>query len=517
MARPKTNQRSLPIADSRGRIRPYVGVRMDGRKARFTVGDSRTSRAEMQRRLDLIRMLYEKQCERTNINYWHGWTYRVALKIAAGEVITDECIGCNPAATVGVVVQLRAWGIPVTVGNPIAYAEGLAIHQEQITTLVQKLVAEEVTKLRRVRGAVADTATLPDDPLAMAETATLHQALEARRNYLTDTGKKDGQGSLVARVRKCQDRLRYLKQHHADMPLWKLDLPTIDKMAAYWRNRPITKKGNRCSREHATDMLKEWWRFLGWLEDQPNFRWQKPKGTDKISRSPAKLPEDNTSEAFQTTTKKTYTPEQLATIAKYTDDFGKALIALCVNCAFGAAEVGQWPTQKFLLHTAHPHADKLDIKTTKNDSWIVGPRPKTGVYGEHWLWPQVARAVFPFLDGRAVLTVDRNGNSWYKTHKSNPQTPFFDWWNKLLDVVQAEEKKKHNIEFPRLPFGSLRDTLPNILRARYAEEIASMALQHGQTGDDDLLRCYANTPFAKLFRATQELAEYYKPFLDAIS
>jgi hypothetical protein len=514
MPRPKTNQRGLPLPDSRGRIRPYVGIRMDGRKARFTVGDSRTSRAEMQHRLGLIRMLYEKQCERTNINYWHGWTYRVALGIAAGEAITDDCIGCNPAHSASVVSQLRAWGIPVTVNNPTAYAEGLTIHRDQVVNLVQELVAEEFAKQCRERGAVANTATLPSDPLVMVETATLHQTLEARRTYLTDTGKRDGQGSLVARVRKCQDRLRYLKEHHADMPLWKLDLAAIDKMAAYWRNRPATKQGHRCSREHARDMLKEFWRFLGWLEDQPTYRWRKPQGTDKISRSPVKLPEDNGGEVFQTTTKETYTPKQLATIAKCTDSFGRALIGACVNCAFGAAEVGQWPMQKFSLHKAHPHADKLGINSTDADSWIVGPRPKTGVYGEHWLWPQVADAVLPFLDGRAMLPVDRNGNPWYKTHRSNPQTLFFDWWNKLLDKVQKQEQ---NAKFPRLPFGSLRDTLPNVLRARYSDEIASMALQHGQIGDDDLLKCYANTPFAKLFQATQELTGFFKPFLDALS
>ena len=262
-------------------------------------------------------------------------------------------------------------------------------------------------------------------------------------------------------------------------------------------------------------MLKELWRFLGWLDDQPQYRWQKPKGTDKISRSPIKLPEDNGDAAFQTTTKETYTPEQLAILAQHTDDFGRALIGLCVNCAFGAAEVGQWPTQKFSLHTAHPYADKLGIDTTDEDSWVVGPRPKTGVYGEHWLWPQVAKAVLPFLDGRAVLPVDRNGNSWYKTHRSNPQTQFFNWWNKLLDKVSS--RREQHPEFPRLPFGSLRDTLPNVLRAQYSDQIASMALQHGETGDDDLLKCYANTPFANLFRATQELAGYYKPFLDALS
>ncbi len=44
-----------------------------------------------------------------------------------------------------------------------------------------------------------------------------------------------------------------------------------------------------------------------------------------------------------------------------------------------------------------------------------------------------------------------------------------------------------------------------------------MALQHGETGTDDLLKCYANTPYAKLFKATQQLTDFFKPFLDAFS
>jgi hypothetical protein len=46
MNRSKTNNHALRKPDSRGRIRPYVGVMPDGGKARFTVGDKRTSSVE---------------------------------------------------------------------------------------------------------------------------------------------------------------------------------------------------------------------------------------------------------------------------------------------------------------------------------------------------------------------------------------------------------------------------------------------------------------------------------------
>ena len=73
-------------------------------------------------------------------------------------------------------------------------------------------------------------------------------------------------------------------------------------------------------------------------------------------------------------------------------------------------------------------------------------------------------------------------------------------------------REKHP-DFPRLPFGSLRDLLPSILRRDYSDEIASLAVQHGEVSDDDLLNAYANLPFKRLFEATRDLRDYFAPFL----
>jgi hypothetical protein len=100
---------------------------------------------------------------------------------------------------------------------------------------------------------------------------------------------------------------------------------------------------------------------------------------------------------------------------------------------------------------------------------------------------------------------------WYRTHSSNPQSKFNRWWSDLLKRV-----KKHNKGFPTLPFGSLRDLLPDILRREFSDDVASMCLQHGQIGEDELLKCYANVPFKKLFEATRQLEQMFRPLLDAI-
>ncbi len=71
-------------------------------------------------------------------------------------------------------------------------------------------------------------------------------------------------------------------------------------------------------------------------------------------------------------------------------------------------------------------------------------------------------------------------------------------------------------EFPRLPFGSLRDVLPDLLRLRYSDDVASLALQHGKIRDDPLLQHYANMPFRRLFEATRELRSHIQPMFDEL-
>ena len=517
----KTYRGALPKPDSQGRWRPVVGRSEKGKPQRFYVGNKRdTTEADALRRLDYIRDLYDRQCAEYGIDHWFDNVLPWAIRLASGPPIKlyvidkDKLHPGNAAETVAIVERLRSWGVPIEILDPEVEPLGYGFIRDRIQVEVNRAMEEAVGRLGKSWGTASIERVrheaIPEN-LLDAETRSLHEALDAYSQHLEATGKRDQNNNLASRVRKCQDRLTYLKEHHNDCPLWTLDLPHIQQMAAHWQNRPLTKRDTRCSWDHAHDMLKELFRFLSWLDDHPAYKWAMPKGADKIGRSPNRLPEDKRKEAFQTVSKPTYTPQQLALIAEQTDFFGKALIGVCVNCAFGASEVGQWSTKLYLIHKSHPHADKVGITSTDADSWIVGPRPKTGVYGEHLLWANIADAVAPFLDGRALLPITNQGTPWYQTHRSNPQTTFQKWWSALLDRVE----KKHT-GFPRLPFGSLRDLLPDIIRREFSDDVASICLQHGEVGTDDLLKCYANVPFKKLFDATRQLAETFRPFLDAL-
>jgi hypothetical protein len=374
-----------------------------------------------------------------------------------------------------------------------------------------------VEELRsRWRGGVVEETeqqtALPADPKT-APVGSLHGAIDHYRDYLQQTGTEDGQGNLSQQARKCREGLEMLREHHADCQLWQIDLGAVERMVSYWRNRPMTKRGNRCSIDHAARMIKHLYQLLRWLDKQSKYRWMMPRGAEDLKRTPIQLPQDDGQHAtaFRSTTKHTYTSEQLAIITLHADPLGRAIIAVAVNCAFGASEVGKWRMSDYQLHARHPHAQALGIASDDTDSWIVGRRPKTGVYGEHLLWDAVACSVQPFMDGRNVLPITNKGQPWYRPHSTNPQSGFGNWWFHLLDKV-----KEQHPDFPRLPFGSLRDLLPNILRREYSDEVASLALQHGKLSSDNLLDCYANLPFRKLFEATRELRTMFKPFLDAL-
>jgi hypothetical protein len=203
----------------------------------------------------------------------------------------------------------------------------------------------------------------------------------------------------------------------------------------------------------------------------------------------------------------TYTVEELTTIAKRCNQFEKAVLGVCVNCAFGASEVGQWKMDDYLFRTKHRYEKEIGMETTSQDCWIVGFRPKKPVYGEHLIWEEVAKAVEPFFDSREVLPISKIGKPWYRPQSKNAQAKFANWWSDKIKAIQIDEP-----DFRYLPFGSLRDLLPNLLEREYNKEVADMCLHHGDV-EHDILKCYSNVPFRKLFRATEELKPMFQPFL----
>ena len=113
--------------------------------------------------------------------------------------------------------------------------------------------------------------------------------------------------------------------------------------------------------------------------------------------------------------------------------------------------------------------------------------------------------------GSDLLLVSERGQPWYSEHATNAQYKFANTWTRLLHRV-----RKSQPEFPILPFGTLRDTLPDLLRHRESDDLASLCLAHGSPfHGDNLLECYGNRPFGRLHKAVRRLHAHFAPVFAA--
>ena len=439
---PKIRNCELPKPDALGRVRPYVGRDEKGKPVKFQVGNIKdTPQQEMQRRLDNIRLLYQCSCREYGIDYWPGWALPWAKRLEKGNVKVHGSSAAlahrgQAAEELAVAHKLMGWGLPLQIVDYDLQVSGNKYLAELIEIEVQKAVQKAVAVVQEDQskswGAdfvqAVKSQVVPEN-IMDAEMTTLHQTLDAWKEEI----KENAHGNITQAINSKYNRIKYFQEHHKDLPLWRLDLPECTRIVSYWANHPDTKKGVPCSDDHARDMIKSFKQFCKWLDSSPKFKWQKPKGFDAIDFRVKKTKNNG---GWHTVTVPTYSIEELITLLQHANTFERALIGVCVNCAFGQSEVGQWTTENYAIHTAHPHSKQVDYASTDADSWVFGFRPKTQVYGEHLLWDEVAQAVKPFLDGRPFLPMSQIGQPWFRVDSKNPQAKFGNVWDKLLNRVR---------------------------------------------------------------------------------
>ncbi|MCH7686438.1 MAG: hypothetical protein IH899_07125, partial [Planctomycetes bacterium] len=216
----------------------------------------------------------------------------------------------------------------------------------------------------------------------------LHEALEGYIRNIEKTGAKLECGPLKPTQRKRISLVNILKQHHEDCLLHELNYDYIEAMVAHWRNRPPTKRGGRMKPISAKHHIDELFRFLNWLDLTDRYRWELPKGFNRINRKITALEEDN--QKTQLITKAVYSPKEFSVINEYANEFDRLLLYVGINCAFGAAEIGRLTIDEVLFNHDHEYPERLNFETTKEDSFIRVMRPKSGVFGEWLLWPETA-------------------------------------------------------------------------------------------------------------------------------
>lgn len=519
MANTNSRKHGLKKPDLNGYYRPYIGT-WAGKDQRFNLGkDLRAAEGRYHRIHDLYASCPD------------GWTEQAlsfAKQIAAGEMpqfVQVDAVNptdLHPSLT-RASKKMPGFGIPLESYRDAKFAQQLEQTKQLYPSLCDNLSVDPETlrvsveanseyvrlrieqlnaELDRLSILSASTIAVPDKLML----GTLHEALDAYKADFEAKVPRLPSGNLKQGDRKRGTRVENFKKAHLDCPLHGFDLSQIETIAAHWRNRPTLPNGKRSSAAYAKSHQGEFFRFVTWLDNTPKFKWEAPKGIKTISR---KVPVFQNEKKFSAVTKDTYNPEQLATIGKTSTDWERLALYLGLNCAMGAAELGRLVINDFYIHKVHPYPSQLGIKTTESDSWLRYFRPKTSVFGEWRLWPETVEMVEWAIDrsmkiGSELVFCRETGKPLYDDDSAKPDAGFANMWDLC--------RKRSKIE-KMLPFGSLRDTLPNYLRQTYdgGTELGTLCLSHGTPGIDQLIDCYANKPWGRLHTAVWDSHGYYSP------
>lgn len=502
--------------DSKGYFRPYIGWKItgDGKRIqhRFNLG---TDEQEAYARYSAIQKLYSDQQVLGD-----GWTplaLQYAEELASGQ---KSVVWPHPAYPIDGFPEPYTRGLQacmefvrrtlpsVTIlpSDPEQYAKSVQANKDYVAKRLGKLHDE-----LRAFGNLTQTDSFPAKLVA----GTLHKALSAYAAMIERDGERLSSGVLKSYSRLRIARVKRLKEHHSDFPLHELTFDRCKEIVAYWSNRPLTQRGERCSRDNARHHITELYSFWKWLDGTHEFDWELPKGVLLLKRKVVKVEEDRKTGLVS---KPIYSVPELALIAKHANQWERLALLVGLNAAMGAAELGRMVIGDVLLRHKHEHADRLKFSSTEDDCFIRMYRPKTDVFSEHLLWPETAELLrwainrARSLGSDLIFCRDGTGNPLYSDDSANPQAGFANLWTRLLNRVCKHEGE----DFRKLPFGTLRDTLPDTLRHTHSDELASLCLAHGKpVNGDSLLDCYGNKPFGRLHDAIRELRGTFKDVLIA--
>ena len=159
--------------------------------------------------------------------------------------------------------------------------------------------------------------------------------------------------------------------------------------------------------------------FFDWLHVSETFSWRKPPDFDTIDKAIAK---DRKKRSIrELIAKRTFSVEDLATINRHCGTLERLLLYLGLNCCFGAAESGRLEPDDLFLRQCNPIEHLWrdhEFSSESTDSWIAYLRPKTGVAGCWWLFPETVEALGRWMQERPItdearLVVSRQGTSLY--------------------------------------------------------------------------------------------------------
>ena len=339
--------------------------------------------------------------------------------------------------------------------------------------------------------------------------ATLHQALDAFVKAVEQQHQRaDGQGASEY-ARTVGKDVQRIKEHQADIPLAGFDLPAIDNLLTYWRNRPNTKKGKPAAVDTVRNTIKRIRSFVRWLH-RSSFNWRKPADYEvepiRIKRTAAERAKIVNGVDF-------WTVEELTALWQAATPIVRLWILLGLNCGFAEAELSTLQKEEVRLNIAHPEFKDI------NGSFIFRIRGKTGVYGEWKLWKETEEAIRWYLSRRpdtkeTALVVNRNGRALNTpTAGGNRNGTIPNVWGLTLDRAE-----KDNPNFNRLPFKYLRKTSGKFIRRIAGGEMQRVFHARGNPVENDKqASAYSDPYFVDVFNALNKFREMLSPMFASVS
>ncbi|EAQ80610.1 hypothetical protein [Blastopirellula marina] len=376
----------------------------------------------------------------------------------------------------------------------------------------QKVRETETTERARSVGNVPSPAPL------RTLGATLYQALTAYEKYL-EKEYFDPNSDHISAWGKTQVRqVKNLKNHHPDLFLSRLDSDALGELVGYWRRRPF-KTGTTVpmTAKSASNYLGTLVRFFKWLDKSSKYQWNKPFAFSDMDTKIRRLASDLAKKSIEQVD--TFSLDELRLLMRYGKPFDRILLLLGLNCGFGRAEIGSLLVGEVHLFKGHTEREQeiLDFPTTDKDSFIKRIRRKSGVYGEHILFPQTVEAIkwamehrqrFPDFSPAARLVVSENGSAIDRPTKSNNANQLIpNHFDRLIQRIQDDKQ-----QIRKLSFGKLRKTATDLVKRFSNGEIAGVFDCHGSpVKTDSLSDQYSNRPFGKVFQAIREVEAYLAP------
>lgn len=353
---------------------------------------------------------------------------------------------------------------------------------------------------------------------SLTPTATLYQAFAAYEKYLEEEYFDPAANHLSAWGKTQIRQVKNLKKHHVDRLLTRLDGDAVEELVGYWRRRPC-KIGTTSpmTAKSCSNFLGTLVRFLKWLDKSSRFDWQKPFAFSDMDTKIRRLTSDHAKKSLEQVD--TFSLDELRLLMRYGMPFDRLLLLLALNCGFGRAEIGSLLVGEVHLFKGHSEREQeiLDYKTTNQDSFIKRIRRKSGVYGEHILFPLTVeglqwamdrRRQFPDFAPEARLLVSETGTSLDKPTRSNNANQIIpNHFDRLIKRIQDDGQA-----IRKLSFGKLRKTATDLVKRFSNGEIAGVFDCHGSpVRTDSLSDQYSNRPFGKVFAAIRDVEEFLEP------